>query len=264
MRGRPRYARTPHRLDALGRRSCRLCKAVWPCAAHPIEAHGLVELHPELRHAFSDDACKACGLLICICEPAQRCIIGIDPGTDSFTVVTLARRVGGELVVDRVQRLPACTCGGAMCGSEQETYHCPGCDRDVPLCFGAADERPELCDDCWLAEVERGVPALPPGWTLEKLSPRCRQYNHVSGVWVFGGEGASWLVNSLDEKHPAHGDITPYPSALQAMAAALGYRLFEDEAGYYFGPNGSCGVFKTADDAARAACEHHARENGYA
>jgi hypothetical protein len=36
------------------------------------------------------------------------------------------------------------TCGG--------TYVCTGCERKVGWCFGAADNMPELCDECW-AEV---------------------------------------------------------------------------------------------------------------
>jgi hypothetical protein len=28
-------------------------------------------------------------------------------------------------------------------------FLCPRCRRRVPWCFGAADSRPELCDDCW-------------------------------------------------------------------------------------------------------------------
>lgn len=28
-------------------------------------------------------------------------------------------------------------------------FECPGCGRTVPESFGAADNMPELCDDCW-------------------------------------------------------------------------------------------------------------------
>jgi len=41
-------------------------------------------------------------------------------------------------------------------------YTCPGCLRFVPWCFGAADDAPELCDDCWgakHAEAQQGAPA---------------------------------------------------------------------------------------------------------
>lgn len=49
---------------------------------------------------------------------------------------------------------PACTCRGAICRNDLgkqvvRLYLCPGCTRLVPWCFGAADDRPELCDDCW-------------------------------------------------------------------------------------------------------------------
>ena len=40
---------------------------------------------------------------------------------------------------------------GCICGDEAEdcgTFRCAGCDRTVPWCFGAADDAPELCDDC--------------------------------------------------------------------------------------------------------------------
>lgn len=39
-----------------------------------------------------------------------------------------------------------CVCDG-WC--EGRRYTCPGCLRFVRWCFGAADEAPELCDDCW-------------------------------------------------------------------------------------------------------------------
>lgn len=29
-------------------------------------------------------------------------------------------------------------------------YTCAGCKRRVPWCYGADDDYPELCDDCWL------------------------------------------------------------------------------------------------------------------
>jgi len=35
-----------------------------------------------------------------------------------------------------------CWCGGRR-------YTCPGCRRFVLECDGAADDAPELCDDCW-------------------------------------------------------------------------------------------------------------------
>lgn len=31
---------------------------------------------------------------------------------------------------------------------EDEAFTCAGCDRVVPWWFGAADDAPELCDDC--------------------------------------------------------------------------------------------------------------------
>lgn len=35
------------------------------------------------------------------------------------------------------------------------TFICEHCERCVPWCFGAADEYPEWCDDCCVAERER-------------------------------------------------------------------------------------------------------------
>jgi len=47
-----------------------------------------------------------------------------------------------------------CTCEGAICGTAGDKvlirrYKCSGCKRKVPWCFGAADDAPNLCDDCW-------------------------------------------------------------------------------------------------------------------
>ena len=38
-------------------------------------------------------------------------------------------------------------------GSCPGTYTCRGCERACGWCFGAADEHPDLCDDCWAAYV---------------------------------------------------------------------------------------------------------------
>lgn len=46
-----------------------------------------------------------------------------------------------------------CTCSDAdreRCG----IYVCTRCERTVPWCFGAADQYPEWCDDCWHERVE--------------------------------------------------------------------------------------------------------------
>jgi hypothetical protein len=34
------------------------------------------------------------------------------------------------------------------CHYVDKYFHCPGCDRCVPWCFGCADDLFELCDDC--------------------------------------------------------------------------------------------------------------------
>lgn len=52
-------------------------------------------------------------------------------------------------VARRVSAGPQCTCGGSICGTRGKRYICVGCKRDVPWCFGAADDMPEHCDDCW-------------------------------------------------------------------------------------------------------------------
>lgn len=41
---------------------------------------------------------------------------------------------------------PVCTCGRCL----GRRYRCLWCRRDVPWCFGAADDMPEVCDDCWV------------------------------------------------------------------------------------------------------------------
>ena len=50
---------------------------------------------------------------------------------------------------------PKCTCGGGICGTRLKgrTYECKDCKRRVPWCYGAADNMPNVCDDCWTAEV---------------------------------------------------------------------------------------------------------------
>ena len=48
-----------------------------------------------------------------------------------------------------------CRCGGDICGLNRDgtarkvRYKCRGCRRWVPWCFGAADNLPHHCDDCW-------------------------------------------------------------------------------------------------------------------
>lgn len=51
---------------------------------------------------------------------------------------------------------PKCTCRGSVCQDKHGNpatrwYRCARCQRRVPWCFGAADDMPELCDDCWAA-----------------------------------------------------------------------------------------------------------------
>lgn len=54
--------------------------------------------------------------------------------------------------------LVQCQCRGEMCRRSPISrrglaftlrFLCARCRRRVPWCFGAADDRPELCDDCW-------------------------------------------------------------------------------------------------------------------
>lgn len=40
---------------------------------------------------------------------------------------------------------PQCFCDSEDCW----VYRCPGCWRIRPWCFGAADDMPDHCDDCW-------------------------------------------------------------------------------------------------------------------
>lgn len=56
---------------------------------------------------------------------------------------------------------PVCTCGGGICQRRDDigrfavrTYRCAGCHRKLPWCFGAHDEMPDHCDDCW-ADAQR-------------------------------------------------------------------------------------------------------------
>lgn len=54
-----------------------------------------------------------------------------------------------------VVRLDLCNCGGSMCEDDQSVYHCKGCDRWVPWCYGGADDLPDHCDDCWAEAHEK-------------------------------------------------------------------------------------------------------------
>lgn len=48
-----------------------------------------------------------------------------------------------------------CTCGGSVCGITEagdlrvRRYRCRGCRQRVPWCYGADDDMPFHCDDCW-------------------------------------------------------------------------------------------------------------------
>lgn len=42
-------------------------------------------------------------------------------------------------------------------------YICPQCERAVPWCFGADDEAPAICDECW--GRLRALDAVPKGET---------------------------------------------------------------------------------------------------
>jgi len=55
-----------------------------------------------------------------------------------------------------------CTCGARTTGRTREcvkcaTYVCRGCKRRVPWCFGAADDMPDHCDDCWAKAHRRAA-----------------------------------------------------------------------------------------------------------
>lgn len=41
----------------------------------------------------------------------------------------------------------ACNCAGRLC--EGNTFPCETCGRQVPICRGVADAKPDDCDDCW-------------------------------------------------------------------------------------------------------------------
>lgn len=52
-----------------------------------------------------------------------------------------------------------CTCRGSICRNTAgdkvaRVFRCAGCKRFVPWCFGAADDLPDHCDDCWAKRHE--------------------------------------------------------------------------------------------------------------
>ena len=56
-------------------------------------------------------------------------------------------------------RKPVCVYEGDICGLRLDgtprikRYRCRTCKRRVPWCFGAADQHPHDCDDCWAEKV---------------------------------------------------------------------------------------------------------------
>jgi hypothetical protein len=55
----------------------------------------------------------------------------------------------GQNMAGPVAACPWCNCTAReMCG---RFYTCECCLARVPWCFGAADDQPGWCDDCWAA-----------------------------------------------------------------------------------------------------------------
>jgi hypothetical protein len=55
-----------------------------------------------------------------------------------------------------------CGCDGEICTDDVLVYQCPCCLRFVPWCFGAGDDMPDLCDDCWCCfEHDPAAPTAP-------------------------------------------------------------------------------------------------------
>lgn len=48
-----------------------------------------------------------------------------------------------------------CQCGEC----EESTFTCPNCRRNVPWCYGAADDNYEYCDECVTGKF--GIPPIP-------------------------------------------------------------------------------------------------------
>lgn len=57
-----------------------------------------------------------------------------------------------------------CLCGGVVCEGTQDIpgkrYTCRGCDRSVLWCFGASDNLPFHCDDCWALDDSCPIPPI--------------------------------------------------------------------------------------------------------
>lgn len=57
------------------------------------------------------------------------------------------------------EHIPGCTPRKRSSVCLGRTYECPGCEREVGWCNGAADELGELCDECaadvWKARKEQ-------------------------------------------------------------------------------------------------------------
>lgn len=54
------------------------------------------------------------------------------------------------------------------CSQSGEHYRCKGCRRTCCWCFGADDEMPEYCDDCWAGRQDTPPP---PGGRPPPLEP---------------------------------------------------------------------------------------------
>ncbi|MCT7962339.1 ASCH domain-containing protein [Laspinema sp. D1] len=111
----------------------------------------------------------------------------------------------------------------------EETFHCPGCDRDVPWSEGASDDFPDLCDECAYEEGQKKEAIAPTeitgkaltlkqpwAWAVAHLGKnienrswptkyRGELYIHAGVGW--DSEGAKWIAQKFGIEVPSHSEL---------------------------------------------------------
>lgn len=64
--------------------------------------------------------------------------------------------------VDRICECSICVTLPEFLNQPGQRFVCIGCDRSVPWCYGAADDMPLHCDDCWALNDEHPIKGATP------------------------------------------------------------------------------------------------------
>lgn len=117
------------------------------------------------------------------------------------------------------------------------------------------------CPPAELATLADTAEALPPGWERDETDPGCERYGPF---YMYDGRSLVF-ERKRDGRWIERAHCTDHPSMLTAFAAALGYRIepaqLRDCIAYrFYRDGGSSALYRTADEAAHAACEAHGHE----